>query len=149
MAMFGKKENNDVKPMARVAPSSTNVTYLDEACEIKGSLVSKSNVRIDGRIEGTVFSAGDLVIGESAVLKANVEAHTVRIAGEVRGNVKANDLLELSSTARLYGDINTKQLKIEQGARFIGSSTYEENVTADPAARVNSSAADKGDHGKK
>lgn len=125
--MFGKKDN-DVKPITRIVSSSTNVTYLAEDCEIKGSIVSRGSARLDGKIEGTITIAGDLAIGQSAVLNANVEAQTVSIAGEVHGNVKAKDLLELSSTARLYGDINTRQLKIDQGARFVGTSSYEEEV---------------------
>jgi cytoskeletal protein CcmA (bactofilin family) len=43
-------------------------------------------------------------------------------------------LLELSSTARLYGDIHTKELKIDQGARFIGKSTFEEAVPDAPGS---------------
>ncbi|RNC29333.1 MAG: hypothetical protein AWM53_00686 [Candidatus Dichloromethanomonas elyunquensis] len=128
--MFGKKEN-EVKPVTRIVSANSNVTYLAEDCEIKGSFISKGNARIDGNIEGTIQVNGDLVIGQSAVLKANIEAQTISIAGEVRGNVKAKELLELSSTARLFGDINTRQLKIDQGARFIGTSTYEENSSGD------------------
>lgn len=127
--MFGKKDNNNsVKPSSS---SSSNVTYIADDCEIKGSIDSKGNARIDGKVEGTIRISGDLVIGQSAILQANIEAQTISIAGEVRGNVKAKDLLELASTSRLYGDINTKQLKIDQGARFVGNSNYEENVTID------------------
>jgi len=56
---------------------------------------------------------------------ADIEAQNISIAGEVRGNVKVNELLELSSSARIYGDIHTKELIIDQGARFIGKSTYD------------------------
>lgn len=134
--MFGKKDNNNgIKPLSSSSSSSSNVTYIAEDCEIKGSLDSKGNARIDGKVEGTIRIAGDLVIGQSAVLQANIEAQTISIAGEVRGNVKANDLLELASSSRLYGDINTKQLKIDQGARFVGSSNYEE-VTNSPNSNI-------------
>lgn len=126
--MFGKKEN-DVKPIAKIVSTSSNLTYLAEDCEIKGSFSSIGNARIDGKIEGTINIAGELVIGQNAVLKANIEAQTITLSGEVRGNVKAKELLELSSSARLYGDISTKQLKIDQGARFIGTSTNETNST--------------------
>lgn len=126
--MFGKKEN-DVKPVVPkpVITNSTvnsSVTYLADDCEFNGSFTAKGNVRIDGKIEGTVNIAGDLAIGQNAVVKANIEARTISIAGEVRGNVKAKELLDLSSTARLYGDINTKDLQIGQGARFIGKANY-------------------------
>lgn len=124
--MFGKKET-DVKPVIKTVSSSSNLTYLAEDCEIKGSIISGGNARIDGKIEGTVNIIGDLAIGQNAVLRANIEAHTISLAGEVHGNIKAKELLELNSSSRLYGDINTKQLKIDQGARFIGSSNNEEN----------------------
>lgn len=126
--MFGKKDN-DAKPAAKIISSgNTNVTYLAEDCEIKGAFTCQGNARIDGKIEGTIIIAGDLAIGENAVLKANIEAQTISLAGEVRGNVKAKELLDLGPTARLYGDINTRQLKIDQGARFIGASNTEETT---------------------
>ncbi len=127
--MFGKKEN-EVKPITRIMSNSPNVTFMAEDCEIKGSFLAKGNARIDGRVEGTISVAGDLAIGSTAVLKANIDAQTICLAGEVRGNVRANELLELSSTARLYGDINTKELKIDQGAHFVGTSTYDESINA-------------------
>ncbi|HHV63970.1 MAG TPA: polymer-forming cytoskeletal protein [Peptococcaceae bacterium] len=125
--MFGKKENR-AKPVPKIANSNSNsnVTYLAADCEVKGSFISNGNARIDGKVEGTVSVAGDLAIGQSAVLNANIDAQTISLAGEVRGNIKAKDLLELSSTARLYGDINIRQLKIDQGARFVGTSTFAE-----------------------
>lgn len=123
--MFSKK-NSDTKPIIRNISSSTNITYLAEDCDLKGSLVSNGNVRIDGKIEGSMTVAGDLIIGQTAVLKANIEAQTATLAGEVHGNIKVKSLLELSSTAHLYGDIVTNQLKIDQGAVFIGSSTFSE-----------------------
>lgn len=128
--MFGKKDNG-IKPIS--SSTNTNVTYIAEDCEIKGSIVTKGNARIDGRVEGTINISGDLVIGQNAVLQADIESHTISIAGEVRGNITAKDLLELSSTARLFGDIKTKLLKIDQGARFVGNSNFEETTTTSPS----------------
>lgn len=120
--MLRKKDNKTKQTTFKSSDSS--ITFVAEDCEIHGSINSSGNARIEGKIEGTINIGGDLVIGQNALIKANIEAQTVTIAGEVHGNIKAKDLLELSSTARLYGDINTKQLKIDQGARFVGKSTY-------------------------
>ncbi|KUO58754.1 MAG: cell shape determination protein CcmA [Gracilibacter sp. BRH_c7a] len=139
--MFGKKENGTtIKPVSN--SSSSNITYIADDCEIKGSIEGQGNARIDGKVEGTINIAGDLVIGQNAVLQANIEAKTISIAGEIRGNVKAKELLELASSARLYGDINTKQLKIDQGARFVGSSNYEE-VASSPVSNPVTKENDK------
>jgi cytoskeletal protein CcmA (bactofilin family) len=125
--MFGKK-GNPKKPLSPKGKSSY-LTYLASDCEINGSFTAKGDVRIDGKVEGTISVAGNLVISQTAHLKADIEAQTVCIAGEVHGNVKAKELLELSPTARLYGDINCQNLKIEQGAHFVGASTSVDTGT--------------------
>ncbi len=102
--------------------SSGDTTFIASECQVTGTITIKGNARIDGQVEGTIVATGDLVIGQGAVLNANIEAKTVSLAGEVRGDVKTTDTLELGSTGRLYGDICTKQLKIDQGARFAGTS---------------------------
>jgi cytoskeletal protein CcmA (bactofilin family) len=139
--MFGRKET-EVKP-AKIVSTNSNITYLAEDCEIKGSFLSKGNARIDGQIEGTINIVGDLVIGQSAILKADIEAHTISIAGEIHGNIKSKNLLELSSTARVYGDITTKELKIDQGARFIGTSANETNYNENKVPNPNPDSPEK------
>ncbi len=109
--------------------SSGDTTLIAAECQITGSLIINGNARIDGKIEGTIQATGDLIIGTSAYLKADIEANTVSIAGEVHGNIKTSDLLELNATARLFGDISTRQFKVEQGARFTGmSKLFEETA---------------------
>ena len=108
------------------------VTFIAAECQVTGSLNIKGDARIDGQVEGNVKATGELTIGPGAVVKANIEANSVSIAGEVRGDIKALDTLELAASARLYGDICTRQLKIEQGARFVGSSQLLEDNNAAP-----------------
>lgn len=102
--------------------NSGDMTVIGTECQITGNVIIKGNARIDGRIEGNVQATGDLTIGQGALVQASIEAKTIVIAGEVRGDVIASDTLELNASARLYGDIATRQLKVEQGARFVGSS---------------------------
>lgn len=106
-----------------------DTTFIAAECQITGSITINGNARIDGKIEGNVQVTGDLVIGAGAFVKANIEANTVSVAGEVCGNIKTTDLLELYATARLVGDICTRQFKVEQGAHFTGSSQYLEETT--------------------
>lgn len=99
-----------------------DTTFIAAECHITGSIIIHGNARIDGKVEGTIEVTGDLVIGASASLKANIEATNVSLAGEVCGNIKTTDLLDLNATARLVGDICTRQFRVEQGASFTGSS---------------------------
>lgn len=111
---------------------STDITFIAQDCEITGTLTIKGDARIDGQVEGGIKAGGELTIGSGAKVKANLEGKAVSIAGEVRGDVKAFENLELAASARLYGDIYTKQLKIEQGARFVGSSHLLEDAGTTP-----------------
>lgn len=108
--------------------ASGDTTLIAAECQITGSITINGNARIDGKIEGRVCVTGDLIIGASALLTAEIEANTVTIAGEVHGNIKTTDLLELNSTARLFGDISTQQFKVDQGAQFIGMSQHLEET---------------------
>jgi len=98
--------------------------YIANNCHIKGGITSSGNVTIDGQVEGNIVIEGDLVIGHEANVKADIEAMNVHIKGEVQGKITAKSLLEMSSTGRLNGDIHTKYLKIDQGARFVGTSMH-------------------------
>lgn len=110
--------------------NSSDTTFIAAECQISGSVTINGNARIDGRIDGNVYVTGDLTVGPGAVLRAEIEAKTVVVAGEVHGDIKATETLELSQSARLFGDIYSKQLKIEQGARFVGSSKPLEDKAA-------------------
>ena len=115
--MFGKNATPSWQ-----AQSSEAVTLIAGDCQITGSLIVKGNARIDGKVDGSIQATGDVIIGQGAVVRADIEAKTVSIAGEVHGDIKTTDTLELGATARLFGDICTKQFKVEQGAKFVGTS---------------------------
>ena len=61
---------------------------------------------------------------------------------EIRGNVKAKELLELAATARVYGDISTKFLRIDQGARFVGKRNPDESAKSPQSSADNKPTAE-------
>jgi cytoskeletal protein CcmA (bactofilin family) len=71
-------------------------------------------------MEGEINSSGFLVIGEGAIVKANIKADTVIISGTVQGNVEARERLEIHENGKLYGNIRTAKLKIADGVVFEG-----------------------------
>ena len=117
------------KKSSKSQMDSGDTTFIATECHITGSITIQGNARIDGKVEGTIEVTGDLVIGASAFLKANIEASNVSIAGEVCGNIKTTDLLNLTATACLVGDICTRQFQVEKGAHFTGSSQLLEEPT--------------------
>ena len=95
-------------------------TVFSKDTEFFGDLKFKKSLQIDGYLEGEIESEGFLVIGEGAVVRANIRAKTVIIGGEVHGNIEAADRLEILTSGKLYGNIRTAKLRIADGVVFEG-----------------------------
>lgn len=96
---------------------------LDVNASMQGTLRFDDpvNLRISGNFEGTLDTKGKLMVGDKATIKANITGEYISISGDVRGNIKATSLLELQSTARLSGDIESPLLIVKEGAVLNGS----------------------------
>jgi cytoskeletal protein CcmA (bactofilin family) len=96
-------------------------TVFSKDTEFSGDLSFKKSLQINGYFEGEIASGGFLVIGEGAVVKANIRAKTVILLGTVHGNIEAATRLEIHSTGKLYGNIRTAKLQIADGVVFEGT----------------------------
>lgn len=110
-------------------------TVFGKDAEFNGDLTFKKSLQINGVFEGEITSGGFLVIGEGAVVRANIKAKTVILKGTVHGNIEAVTSLEIDTRGRLYGNIRTSKLKIADGVVFEGKcemiKTYEKKGKKD------------------
>ena len=123
--LFGEEERSmkkDRMPTAAGGVGSLNA-FLGEGTSFKGTLTFEGTVRIDGKLEGEVFTKDTLVIGEGAQVNAAIHAGVVEIGGTVHGNIAAERKVEIRASGRLYGNISTPSLVIEEGVVFEGSCT--------------------------
>ncbi len=104
-------------------------TVFSKDTEFNGELSFKKSLQINGNFEGEIVSGGFLVVGEGAVVKANIKAKTVIIIGTVHGNIEATTRLEIHATGKLYGNIRTAKLQIADGVVFEGKC---EMIKGDP-----------------
>jgi cytoskeletal protein CcmA (bactofilin family) len=93
---------------------------------VKGEIVSKGTVRIDGRFEGSL-SADCVIIGEGGNILGDVAAKTMIAAGKLTGNIHSTDSVEIQPKGEICGDIYTQKLTIAEGAVFEGRSTMQKN----------------------
>lgn len=108
----------------RLPAGSDNLNaFLGEGTTFKGNLTFEGTVRIDGKMEGEIFTKDTLVIGESAKVQATVQAGDLIISGTLHGDISVTRKVELNSSARLYGNISTPSLSIAEGVIFEGSCT--------------------------
>ena len=95
--------------------------FLGKDSEFEGKLSFKGSVRIDGRFKGEVFSEGTLIVGESAVIESDIHVSHIIISGEIRGNVIADNRIEIHSPGKVFGNIQAPIVVIEEGVIFDGN----------------------------
>lgn len=106
-------------------------TVLGANCEMEGVLRSHANVRLDGTFTGTLEIEGNVLVGETARITADINAKNVSIAGAVRGNVSGKKV-QLLRTGRIWGDIHATALTTEEGAFIDGKITMMGREAAAP-----------------
>lgn len=96
---------------------------LDVDATVQGTLTFKDpvNLRINGRFEGTLDVKGNLTVGPTAQVKANIIGENVIIAGKVKGKITARERLTLLPTAVLQGEIFPARLNVAEGGIFEGT----------------------------
>jgi cytoskeletal protein CcmA (bactofilin family) len=122
MAML-KREEMGGSPVVPVA-SDLNA-LLGRGSEFEGKLTFEGTVRIDGKFSGTIVTKDVLVVGEGAVVSAEIDAGTIIVHGQIIGNIKARVCVELHSPARVKGNVETPSLMIEKGVTFDGQTKME------------------------
>lgn len=94
---------------------------LTSGSKIIGTVITDSDMRIDGTVEGDVKCSGKLVIGEHGVIKGTVECQNAEIMGRLDGKIDVKYTLALRATSNLKGEISTGTLMVEPNAIFNGN----------------------------
>jgi len=99
---------------------------LGKGAEFVGKLIFNGSVRIDGDFQGEIHGQGSLVVGEGALVKANIAVKSVYLGGEIQGKIEAKEKITIHSTGKFLGDVHTPVLIMEEGAFFDGKSHMSE-----------------------
>jgi cytoskeletal protein CcmA (bactofilin family) len=102
--------------------SADSISLLSKNVRIEGEIQGPENLHVEGYLKGAVALSGDIFIGNTGIVEADVEAKNIVIQGEVTGNVKAHHQLEIQSTGKLVGDCTAASIDIKEGAVFEGRS---------------------------
>lgn len=130
MMVFRRKEKEEVN-FEKIETLIGSGTYF------QGVISSQGAIRVDGKFTGEIKTQGDLVIGDSGLLEANVEARNVLVAGEIKGNIVAQGKAEITPTGKIIGDIKVKNLIIDEGAVFKGTSLMDISGDKNGVKQVN------------
>jgi len=108
----------------------TEQKILDVDASMQGTLAFKDpvNLRINGNFEGRLDTKGSLIIGENAVVNADINGEEIVIGGKVTGNISAQKQMQVLSRAHIVGDIMTPILSVEAGAVLQGKCDMLNNI---------------------
>ena len=119
MAMFAKEG----KPAAEARPavSDATLTIIAAGVHLVGDLEGPGLIKIDGRVEGSISGARQIILGRDANVQGNVHAAEVVLAGTIDGSVLASERVEVQGTAVVNGDVHTRVIVVHEGAKVNGT----------------------------
>ena len=106
-------------------------TLIDKDIVISGDTTYTGGIRVDGKIKGNLKVHGDegslLIMGYGSTITGDVEVEKAIINGEINGNVKCKDYLELNTNAIVNGSIEYDIIEVQEGAKITGDLKFIKN----------------------
>jgi len=97
------------------------VTFLGNETKFEGKLRFQGSIRIDGYLKGEIEAKGNLIIGDDALIEADIHVTYASISGEVHGNITADQRVDLQAPAKVFGNIQAPAVVIGEGVIFEGN----------------------------
>lgn len=104
-------------------------SLIGERSEFVGNITTEGTCRIDGKFNGNI-KADWVIIGEQGKITGDISARGVIVGGAIDGNIKADEIVEIKTSGKLSGDINTKKLSVAEGGIFEGRSQIKRDDDA-------------------
>lgn len=116
-------------------PRVEGTSVLAADARFKGEAAFDGSMKIEGRFEGKIQSRGQLAVAKGAEVSAEIHVGQLHVDGSMQGSVVAGEKIELSSSARVTGDLKAPRLVVSEGATLVG------NLTISPEAAKTAAAA--------
>jgi len=144
-----REPETTISPREPRPPVARNAN-IGKSVYIKGTLVGKEDLTIDGKVEGRIqLEEHLLTIGEHGVIEAQVQAENIVIHGRLDGDVSADDKVEISATGLVRGDIRAPRVAILDGATFqggiemeVGAKTRSDKAEPEPDSSTSTPTAE-------
>ena len=111
-----------------ITPLSSERNVVGKNTSIVGDVKSEGDFRIDGTVEGTIKTAGRVVIGALGSVMGKIVCENADIEGKFSGELLVNNLLTLKATAKISGEVIISKLLVEPGAEFNATCIMKESV---------------------
>ncbi|MGD8366478.1 MAG: polymer-forming cytoskeletal protein [Desulfobacterales bacterium] len=118
--------------MGKKSSSDSVTTFIGADARIEGTIEFDGTIRIDGMASGRICSkGGTLIIGEGAVVNADIQVDSAILMGEINGTIEATNRISASPPCRVSGDIQAPVVAIDPGVVFNGTCAMKSaNITS-------------------
>lgn len=116
------------------APASSGRSALiGPGIHVNGDISGDENLVIEGRVDGKILLDHNQVeVGQTGRVNADITAKVIKIAGEVRGDIKGTEKVIISRSGNVHGNIVAPRMTLEDGAIFKGSIDMDPSDSAKP-----------------
>ena len=113
-------------------------SFLGSDCEFEGKLFFSGTTRIDGHFKGRIEASGNLIVGPKGVVDADIQAGSVICNGEIRGCVCVDEYIDIRVPGKVFGDIISPKVLIQEGVIIEGHcrTTREDTAMADKVVEL-------------
>ncbi len=117
----------DLRPLVHLSPATAVLEeegfqmYLGQKCRLTGVLKVEGMMRIDGYVEGEVFGSNLIQVGKEGTIEATVRAKHIVAQGPLRGDIVAQEKVELLAPAKVEGTIESPVFLLEEGVLVNGT----------------------------
>ena len=120
-----------------------STSLFSKKVSIIGDIQGNEDLHVEGRFKGSIKITGNIFVGPTGLVEADVEANNITILGKIHGNVLARQQLEIQSAGELIGDCSAQSIDIKEGAVFEGRSNMlrqktSPSMSSQPGTKVHS-----------
>lgn len=100
---------------------SNNTSIITKTIQFDGNIKGEQDLLIEGTVEGSILLNDAVVtISKSGLVRGDIVARIIIVAGEVRGEMRGNEIVEIAPTGVVHGDIRAPRVKLQDGCQFKG-----------------------------
>jgi cytoskeletal protein CcmA (bactofilin family) len=130
-AVSSERKDGPASATKPAAGSARTMATIGSTITIKGDVAGDENLIIDGKVDGTVnLASHELIVGPSGKVNADLSAKSIRIDGEVKGDITGKEKVLISKTGNVRGNIVAPRVTLEDGAKFKGSIDMDPSVAS-------------------
>lgn len=123
--------------------SSRVNSVIGKGTTFEGTIHTVETFRVEGTVKGNIISEGTLIIGNGGYVDGVIESVNIMVGGEIHGKIHSTGRIEVNPSGRVFGDIVTKRLIVDDKAIFQGTCVMLDDLKEKEAKEAEEKSPDE------